>query len=125
MREGEILGLRWVDVDFDTATLRISGALQRQHGRLERTTTRTETSVRVIALPPSLLAMFREHKQRQGEMRAVARRWTETELVFTSSVGTPIEPGDLSRHFKLVLKEIGLPDHTRVSTICGTLARHY
>jgi integrase len=113
LRKGEILGLRWEDVDFDAATLRISGSLQRQRGRLERTATKTEASIRVIALPPSLLAMLREHKQRQADMRAVARRWADTGLVFTSSVGTPIEPSDLSRHFKQVLKEAGLPEHTR------------
>jgi site-specific recombinase XerD len=68
--------------------------------------------------------MLCEHKQRQAEMRAVARRWTETGLVFTSSVGTPIEPSDLSRHFKQVLKEAGLPEHTRFHDLrhsCATL----
>jgi integrase len=124
LRKGEILGLRWEDVDFEAATLRISGSLQRQRGRLERTTTKTEASIRVIALPPSLLAMLCDHKQRQAEMRAVARRWIETGLVFTSSVGTPIEPSDLSRHFKQVLKEAGLPEHTRFHDLrhsCATL----
>ncbi|HET9224674.1 MAG TPA: site-specific integrase [Roseiflexaceae bacterium] len=124
LRKGEILGLRWEDVDFDTATLRISGSLQRQRGRLERTATKTEASIRVIALPPSLLAMLCDHKQRQAHMRHVARRWTETGLVFTSSVGTPIEPSDLSRHFKQVLKEADLPEHTRFHDLrhsCATL----
>jgi integrase len=124
LRKGEILGLRWEDVDFDVARLRITGSLQRQRGRLERTATKTEASIRAIALPPSLLAMLCEHKQRQVQMRAVARRWTETGLVFTSSVGTPIEPSDLSRHFKQVLKEAGLPEHTRFHDLrhsCATL----
>jgi integrase len=68
--------------------------------------------------------MLCEHKQRQADMRAVARRWTESGLVFTSSVGTPIEPSDLSRHFKQVLKEAGLPEHTRFHDLrhsCATL----
>jgi integrase len=80
--------------------------------------------MRVMALPPSLLAMLRDHQQRQAAIRAVARRWAETGLVFTSSVGTPIEPSDLSRHFKLVLKEAGLPKHTRFHDLrhsCATL----
>jgi integrase len=124
LRKGEILGLRWEDVDLDAATLRITGSLQRQRGRLVRTTTKTEASIRTIALPPSLLTMLTEHKQHQAEMRAVARRWTDTGLVFTSSVGTPIEPSDLSRHFKLVLKEAGLPERTRFHDLrhsCATL----
>lgn len=124
MRKGEILGLRWDDVDFEAATLRITGSLQRQRGRLERTATKTEASIRVIALPPSLITMLQEHKQHQAEMRKVARRWTETGLVFTTSVGTPVEPSDLSRHFKQVLKDAGLPQSTRFHDLrhsCATL----
>jgi len=124
MRKGEILGLRWDNIDFEAVTLRITGSLQHQRGRLERTATKTEACIRAIALPPSLLAMLQEHKQAQAELRAVARRWTETGLVFTTSVGTPIEPSDLSRHFKQVLKDAGLPPSTRFHDLrhsCATL----
>ena len=64
LRKGEILGLRWKDVDLEAATIQITGTLQRQHGRLERSPTKTEASVRTIALPPGLLEMLRQHKQR-------------------------------------------------------------
>lgn len=124
LRKGEILGLRWEDVDFDKATIRITGSLQRQRGKLERTNTKTEASIRVIALPPSLLTQLRDHKQAQMRERAFARRWKDTGLVFTSSVGTPIEPSDLSRHFKQVLRAVGLPERTRFHDLrhsCATL----
>lgn len=113
LRKGELLALRWEDVDLDAATARITGSLQRQQGRLERSSTKTEASVRTIALPPTLLEMLRAHRERQQEQRAVARRWTESGLVFTSSVGTPIEPSDLSRTFKKVLVRAGIPTSFR------------
>lgn len=85
---------------------------------------KTEASMRTMALPPSLLMMLREHQQHQADMRDCAHRWTETGLVFTSSVGTPIEPSDLSRHFKEVLGAAGLPGRTRFHDLrhsCATL----
>ncbi|NNJ12003.1 site-specific integrase [Chloroflexales bacterium ZM16-3] len=124
LRKGEILGLRWEDVDFATATMKITGSLQRQRGKLERSATKTDASVRTIALPPTLLAMLHTHREQQEERRAVADRWTDTGLVFTSSVGTAIEPSDLSRAFKQVLKRAGLPERLRFHDLrhaCATM----
>jgi integrase len=61
LRKGEILGLRWEDVDLDRAVIYITGALQRQNGRLERSATETEASVRVLALPPNQFVSLRRH----------------------------------------------------------------
>ncbi|NTU84676.1 MAG: site-specific integrase [Chloroflexales bacterium] len=113
LRKGEILGLRWEDVDLTAATIKITGSLQRQRGKLERSGTKTEASVRTIALPPTLLAMLRAHHERQALQRTVAPRWTDSGLVFTSSVGTAIEPSDLSRAFKKVLKRAELSEDFR------------
>jgi len=124
LRKGEILGLRWVDVDLDAATIRITGALQRQRGKLERSETKSDASVRTIALPPSLLAMLCDHQRTQAAIKADAERWTDTDLVFTTSVGTALEPSDVSRHFKRILKAAGLPEQTRFHDLrhsCATL----
>jgi|ADGO01.1.fsa_nt_gi Site-specific recombinase XerC len=56
LRKGEILGLRWEDVDLAAATMRITGSLQRQRGRLERSATKTDASVRTM---PCLLCSWR------------------------------------------------------------------
>jgi integrase len=124
LRKGEILGLRWEDVDFAAATMKITGSLQRQRGKLERSATKTDASVRTIALPPTLLAMLHTHREQQEERRAVADRRTDSGLVFTSSVGTAIEPSDLSRAFKQVLKRTGLPERLRFHDLrhaCATM----
>jgi integrase len=44
LRRGEVLGLRWADVDFEHATLRVTGSLQRLRGKLERSSTKTTAS---------------------------------------------------------------------------------
>jgi integrase len=125
LRRGEVLGLRWIDIDFERATLRVTGALQRHRGKLERTSTKTAASAQPISLPPMLLASLRRHQEAQERERAAAgQRWQERGLVFTSRLGTPIEPRNLIRHFKSVLKRAGLPQSVRFHDLrhsCATL----
>jgi integrase len=125
LRKGEILGLRWEDVDFDNAVIQITGTLQRQNGRLERSPTKTEASVRTIALAENLLKALKRHKERQDEMRAACgERWVDTGLVFTTGIGTGIETTTLSLHFKSLLAEAKLPTSTRFHDLrhsCATL----
>jgi len=112
LRMGEILGLRWQDIDLEQSRLTVSQALQRQKGRgLVLTETKTDRSRRAIALPVQLVAALREHRVRQLEERlAAGSGWQDSGLVFTSSVGTPLEPRNLFRTFKAMLKRAGLPD---------------
>lgn len=63
LRRGEVLALRWKDIDFERATLRVTGVLQRVRGRLERGTTKTASSARGVDLPPVLLAQFRRRRE--------------------------------------------------------------
>ncbi len=124
LRKGEVLGIRWKDIDFDAATVHITGSVQRQNGRLERAPTKTDASDRVIGLPASLLTRLRLHREQQQALRSSATRWTDSGLVFTSYVGTPIEPSDLSREFKRLLMQAGLPEHIRFHDLrhsCATL----
>jgi integrase len=124
LRKGEILGLLWEDVDFDAATLHVTGSLQRQNGHLERSATKTDASIRTVTLPPTLLKILRKHKARQEKERARCERWHETGYVFTSTIGTPLEPSNMIRHFKASLRKAGLPPTTRFHDLrhtCATL----
>jgi integrase len=124
LRKGEILGLLWEDIDFDAATLRVTGSLQRQNGHLERSATKTDASVRTVALPPILLKILRKHRARQQKERTTCERWHETGYVFTSTIGTPLEPSNMIRHFKASLRKAGLPKTTRFHDLrhtCATL----
>ena len=111
LRQGEALGLRWHDVNLEDATITVRVALQRVGGKLQLVEPKSSFSNRTIALPNFALSTLRLHRARQLQERLVAgRRWKENELVFTTAVGTPIDPRNLVRHFKRVLEKAGLPD---------------
>ncbi len=112
LRMGEVLGLRWQDIDFEQSRVAVSQALQRQKGRgLVLTETKTDRSRRTIALPAPLLTAVRTHRVHQLEERlAAGSRWHDSGLVFTSAIGTALEPRNLFRAFKTMLKKAALPD---------------
>ena len=110
LRQGEALGLRWQDVDFDARTLRVNYAIQRIEGRLQLVEPKTERSRRVLPLPKTVISALRAHRSRQLEEKlSLGPDWHETGLVFTSSIGTPLEPRNVVRKFHALLKNAGLP----------------
>jgi integrase len=125
LRAGEVLGLRWSDIDVTRASLRITGAIQRLRGKLVRTTTKTSASARAIDIPPVLLGQLKRRQTLQAQERLDAgERWREHDLVFTTTNGTPIDPRNLTRHFKRVLQQAGLPHTIRFHDLrhsCATL----
>lgn len=74
-------------------------------------------------MPAILLNALREHQKQQDKLRS-RDTWQEHDLVFPSRIGTPMEPGNLHRHFKAVLKQAGLSDSIRFHDLrhsCATL----
>jgi integrase len=111
LRMGEILGLRWQDVDLEGGSLSVAVALQRRKGSRELVEPKTTRSKRTMPLPPVLVAALRAHRARQlAERLAAGPAWQDWGLVFPSTIGTPIEPRNLTRHFKSLLQGAGLPD---------------
>jgi integrase len=125
MRKGEILGLRWEDVDFTKRTIRVVGAIQEVEDKLVWTQPKTKAGVRTLFLPPVLLRALQSHRRLQEQERQVrADEWTEHGLVFPSELGTPMWPRNLVRHFKTVLHKAGLPKTIRFHDLrhsCATL----
>jgi integrase len=110
LRRGEALGLRWSDVDLKAGTVTVRNQLQRVHGELKLAEPKTSQARRVVDLPAFALEVMKAHRLRQGADREDAgERWKEMGYVFTTSIGTPIEPGNVSRHFAAVLKRAKLP----------------
>jgi integrase len=64
LREGEILGLRWVDLDFTQHSLRIVQTVQRLPGRLSLETPKTERSARLLPLPMFMERALAHHVER-------------------------------------------------------------
>ncbi len=110
LRRGEALGLKWSDVDQTEGTLTVRRALYRVNGKLQLMDVKTRKSRRTIALPLVATRALVLHKKRQdAEREAAANFWRETGLVFTTAVGTPLEPRNVNRHFASLLKAAGLP----------------
>jgi integrase len=124
LRRGEALGLRWTDIDFQNRTLRVNQSLQRLEGRLQITELKTKSSRRVLDLPGTLINKLREHRTRQLEEKMLTGpHWQETGLVFTSRIGTPVDPRHVKRRLDPLLKKAELP-HFRVHDLrhfCASL----
>jgi integrase len=122
LREGELCGLRLEDLNLEAATLHPGQAVQRQEGKLVFVPLKTDASQESLPVPKPLLTVLRTHIAALEEQRSVAG-WREHGLLFPSEVGTPLEPRNLVRHFKAVLKAAALPNipfHNLRHT-CGTL----
>jgi integrase len=103
LRRGELLGLRWTDIDLDGAKLEIVQTLQRVGGQLRFVLPKTEDSARTVPLPPFCVTALREHRKRQfAERSATWPNWDDHGLVFPSRRGTPMEPDNLRRSWTTI-----------------------
>jgi len=110
LRLGEVAGLRWSDVDFEAGTLSVSAQLQRVEGKLRHVDLKTTRSRRTLPLPAFVVESLRKHKSRQAEEKLWnIDRWQEQGLVFTSTIGTPVDLRNVRRSLAEVLKKADLP----------------
>jgi integrase len=110
LREGEVLGLKWEDVNLRDGTLRVQRQLQRFGGHLNLVEPKTHSARRVLDLPDSIVAALMQHEKRQAAERSSAgQRWEDHGLVFPTAVGTPLEARSMLRDFRDVKRQGGLP----------------
>jgi integrase len=113
LRQGELLGLRWDDVDLDAGRLRVRHTLARVDGSLVLLEPKTERSRRTVVLPETVITALRAHRTRQLMERLVAgSRWVDSGHVFATTIGTPIEAAAVTRAFHRALARAALP-HSR------------
>lgn len=112
MRQGELLGLKWSDVDWRNKRVYIQRQLQRlpeQH--LAFTEPKSAAGKRVIVLSTTLIEKLKDHIALQDqEIHRAGVRWQENDLIFPSVIGTPLDHRNLFRDFKIILNSAGLPD---------------
>jgi integrase len=109
-RIGEALALRWQDVDLDAGRLSVVYNLQRVRGKLDPCVEpKTEQSRRTVSLPPAVVQAFQDHgaRQRKEKLRHLPL-WQDSDLIFTSQIGSPLDPSDVSRDFQGFLVRKGL-----------------
>jgi integrase len=109
LRRGELLALRWDDIDLGSRQLHVRRALQRVGGKPQMVKPKTGSSMRTVVLPKLAVRYLRDHKKRQAAERlAFGDAWREHGLVFVSSTGTPIEPRNVNRRWDELRVRAGL-----------------
>ncbi len=112
MRQMELLGLKWTDLDWMRRTIKIERQLVRPNAenRVEFTSPKTKFGRRTIDLGSNSMEMLRKHYDRQlGEHKKAGEKWKEYGLIFTNSFGGPIHYRNLLRNYKALLRDAGLP----------------
>lgn len=123
-RRGEVLGLTWQGVNLDAGEVTVQLQLQRIRRRLVHDETKTEASTAVLPLPDiCVTALQVRRKEQEAAKQTAGELWTDSDFVFTTRYGTPIEPRNFNRSFadrsaKAGIRRIRLHDtrHT-----CGSL----
>jgi integrase len=111
MREGELLGLRWRDVDLGAGVVAVRSTLYRADGGLHLGEPKTARSRRSVHLTGEAVAALRRHRERQvAERLRLGPAWEDNDLVFASEVGRPVERQNmLRRSFHPLLRRAGVP----------------
>ncbi|MCC6943058.1 MAG: site-specific integrase [Thermomicrobiales bacterium] len=135
LREGELFGLQWGDIDLDRGELMVRRQIQRQPDATGARVpvfldTKTHRSKRPLPIPANVRACLLSHHGEQEMDRIIADdRWQGDRwggLVFCTTIGTPLDPSNVSKSYKQVLDDAGLPRrrfHDLRATCATMLAR--
>jgi integrase len=117
MRRGELLALKWQDINFATATLQVRRILSRVPSKMSgkgfvETEPKTQKSRRSVVIAPFALEVLKQHRIHQLEAKLQAGPiWQDHDYVFCTSIGTHLNPSkDVLDQLKVLLKKAGLPD---------------
>lgn len=132
MRPGEVLALRWEDVDFEAGTATVRRNLVTLRGSRIYGEPKTAKGRRTIPLPSGILQRLRAHRRQQAEQRlAIGHLYADEDLVFATGYGGPLDPRKLTQSdpkrarlgdLKSILKRAGLPASLRWYDLRHTFA---
>jgi integrase len=109
LRRGELLGLKWSDINLKAKTLRVSRALKRTDDGLELSETKTARSTRTLNLPPRAIAALKSARIRQAKERLEAgAHWVDGDWVVSTGWGGPIDPDNFRHKFVELCDKAGI-----------------
>jgi len=111
LRRGELLALKWEDIDFDAGKFSVRRALGRSSTQgIVIAEPKTPQGRRTVRLSSPLVAALKSHRKRQLEQRLQAgAEWREGGYVFTTGIGTTIDPRKLAINYRRMLTKAALP----------------
>ena len=129
LRQAELFGLRWSDLQWTSGVLHVQRQVQRVTSQgWQFVEPKTRAGRRSIQLGEGALQVLREHKLRQEQEKLLAgSRWQEHNLIFPNSVGAPGDPSNLRKDFLRILEQAGLPKlrfHDLRHTAASLLLNH-
>ena len=124
LRRGELLALEWSDIDLDRGVLRVERSVEETKAGLRVKPPKTKRGRRNIGLPADTVAMLREHRKAQMELRLALGQGGQPVLVFSTIEGGHLKPNGISRSWRQTCKARKLPRvqfhalrHTHASTL--------
>ncbi|MGH3955530.1 MAG: tyrosine-type recombinase/integrase, partial [Mycobacterium sp.] len=126
MRRGEVLAMRWRDVDFGARTVTVAGTMTGSGKTLRReSSAKTNASHRILPIGDDLVYLLMRRRSEQSDDRRLARdKWRDVgaEYVFTDEYGRSVEPRNMLRTLQNAAQELGLPKGTCVHTLRHSVA---
>ena len=114
LRRGEALGLRWSDYDRKAKTLSIERSRKKEGSKVTVGPLKTEKSRRLLPLPTFLCDMLDEYRRSQlaekEHLLSLGVKWADPDAMFTTPIGTPLDPDNASHLFKTLARRAGLGD---------------
>jgi len=112
MRRGELLALRWPDVNFETGECQVVRALQEAPGRVSFKAPKTNKGRRVVLLPRLALPALKAHRASQNEGKLLlGPGYQDQDLILARADGSPWPPSQFSSEFARLVKKRGHPGH--------------
>ncbi|WP_130806480.1 tyrosine-type recombinase/integrase [Senegalia massiliensis] len=118
LRLGELLALKWDDIDFTNNTLTINKSIKRvtfvdkegkRNNRIIEQTPKTESSNRTVPIPDNIINKLKKYKVKQLETKLKNKEfYEEKNYIFCDKYGHPLDPKNIPRNFKSVLKKAGI-----------------
>jgi len=122
MRQGEMLGLRWQDVDFNAGVVKVRQQLQHTKDKGYFFKIPKQNSTRDIPMPLPLNAVFREVRKEQSKLKEIyGTAYEDNNLILCAANGRPLSRSLITRNLKKLLKKHGF-EHIRFHALRHTFA---
>jgi integrase len=108
-RRGEVVGMRWADVDLAAGSIQVERPLLLGSDGVYESTPKTRAGARTYWLDPLTVKLLDQHHKDQRKVRMAAGAWEDNDLVFPRPDGTPWRPDHVYRRFRSIARQAGLP----------------